>query len=180
MAKLSNIKTFKVTSMDCYFFDNNIWVFLFAPIASFNSEKQKEYSSFLSSIKSANATIYTTSLVISEFANFCLRLSFKQWKEKTGNYDADYKKDYMVTQDYKDSSDDVKYNIKEIQKITEKRPDDYNAIDLGTILEGISLVDFNDLYYAELCLRNKLKIVTDDRDFIKINSDVEVISLIKT
>lgn len=178
MAKLSDIKTIKVTSMDCYFFDNNIWVFLFAPIAGSNSEKQKVYSSFLSSIRSAKATIFTTSLVVSEFANFCLRLSFKQWKEMNGRYEADYKRDYMHTDDYKNSAEDVKYYIKEILKITEKRPDDYHAIDLDTILENISIVDFNDLYYAELCLRNKLKMVTDDRDFIKINSDVEVISLI--
>lgn len=180
MAKLNNIETFKVTSMDSYFFDNNIWVFLFAPIANSNPEKQKIYSSFLSSIKTANATIFTTSLVISEFANFCLRLSFKQWKEKTRNYDADYKKDYMITQDYKDSSADVKDNIKAILKITEKRPDDYNSIDLDAILDNISIIDFNDLYYAELCLKNRLKIVTDDKDFTKINSSVEVISLIKS
>lgn len=180
MVKISDIKKVKVTSMDSYFFDNNVWVYLFAPIAHSKLEKQKEYGSFLLSIQAARATIFTTSLVISEFANFCLKLSFKEWKEKTKKYDADFKKDYRPTVDYKDAAEDVKDNIKAILKITEKHPDGYNAINLDKILNNISVVDFNDLYYAELCSNNKLKMVTDDKDFAKIkDNNMEVISLVK-
>lgn len=178
MAKLNDVKKHQVKSGDNYFFDNNIWIFLFAPIANSNKNKQQTYSSLLSSIQTAKATIFISSLVIAEFANFCLRLSFKQWKEKNGKYDADYKKDYIPTTHYKDAVEDVKSNIEAIQKITEKRPDDFNALEMKKILKHTSNIDFNDSYYAEFCALNKLKIVTDDKDFGKLAIDkLEVITM---
>lgn len=179
MAKLKDIRNYQVSPMDSFFFDNNIWVFLFAPIASSNERKQNAYASFLSRVQSANAMIFTTSMVISEFANFCLRLSFRQWKDREPRGEVDYKRDYIPTQDYKEAAEDVKDSIKEILKISERRPDDYNAINLDKILSNIHVADFNDNYYAELCTKNNLKIVTDDKDFAKLdNKYLEVISLL--
>ena len=44
--------------MDNFFFDNNIWIFLFCPIGNHDKNKQKIYSSFLQSVRQANATIW--------------------------------------------------------------------------------------------------------------------------
>lgn len=178
MAKISGVKGYKVKSDDLYFFDNNIWIFLFAPIAATKATKQKEYAALLQSIQAAKASIYINSLVLAEFANFCLRLSFNQWKEKNKKYGADYKRDYISAQDYKDAALDVKDSILLISKIANRKPDDFNAVNLNSILNNIQNIDFNDSYYAEYCNLNKIKIVTDDKDFMKIDyENLEVITL---
>ena len=90
MAKVSYLRKYKVTSSDCFFFDNNIWMFLFAPIADYNISKQRAYSKFLREIQSAGATIFISSLILSEYINRCLRISYGQWKERNHNTKNDY------------------------------------------------------------------------------------------
>ena len=90
MAKVSYIKNYKVKSSDCFFFDNNIWMFLFAPIADYNIRKQRAYSRFLREIQSAGATIFISSLILSEYINRCLRISYGQWKDRNQSANTDY------------------------------------------------------------------------------------------
>lgn len=47
MATVKEITKYDVSSTDLFFFDNNIWVFLFAPIAGSKKEKQAVYASFV-------------------------------------------------------------------------------------------------------------------------------------
>lgn len=179
MAKIKNIRDHKITSSDIYFFDCNIWIFLFASIGGSSKDKQQAYSDFLRGIQTAKASIFINSLVVSEFANRCLRHSFEQWK-KGKPYNVEYKKDYISTPDYKEAALDVKSNILLIEKIALKRPDDFNSVDMLKILENIQSVDFNDSYYANYCDINKFKIVTDDKDFNKLSYDnLEIITFVK-
>ena len=64
-----NISGYTPSSMDTYLFDNNIWMFIFCPIANVLKKKQREYSNFLQSILSVKASIFVTSMILSEFAN---------------------------------------------------------------------------------------------------------------
>jgi len=160
-----------VRSSDLFFFDNNVWIYIFGPIANSNKDKQGVYSSFLRQIQSARATIFINSLVIAEFANFCLRLGFKQWKEEHRLYDAEYKRDYIQSDHYKESIKDTIANIKAICKTSERHPDDFNAVNFDNILNNSTIIDFNDSYYSAYCVLNNLKIVTDDKDFQKISEE---------
>ena len=88
--------------MDNFFFDNNIWIFLFCPIGNHDKNKQKIYSSFLQSVRQANATIWINSLVISEFANVSIKLDYNLWKKNevkqvSFETDLDYKRAYRKT-----------------------------------------------------------------------------------
>lgn len=154
-------------------------MFLFAPIAGVDRKKQKEYAALLKEIQTTRSSVFVTSLILSEYANRCLRLSFDLWKKEKGRPGSDYKKEYRQTPDYQDALADVREQIKAILKIAEKRPDDFAAIDILKVLSNTTISDFNDAYYIELCKMNRLKIVTDDQDFLAIpdNVDVEIITI---
>lgn len=84
--KASKIKDVQVGAMDSYFFDTNVWMFLFAPLAGSKASKQRTYSKLLGEIMSRKATVWINSLVVAEYVNAVLRLEFKQWKRRESLY----------------------------------------------------------------------------------------------
>jgi predicted nucleic acid-binding protein len=164
-----NVNNYDPRSSDIFFFDNNIWMLLFCPLGNFRQTRQKAYSAFLRSIQSSHSTVFITSLVLSEFANAYLRIDFEQWKKLTENMMADYKRDYVGSIRYKETTEAVISSIKNILKVAEKSPDDFNSVDIDKILAGFEMRDFNDNYYLELAVNKNWKIVTDDSDFFTFN-----------
>jgi hypothetical protein len=178
-AKLTDITKYSPKSTDVFFFDNNIWMYIFCPLGSFNKYKQKHYSSFLKSITTSRSTIFISSMILSEFANRSLRMDFDLWKEETSNYKADYKKDFVGTQRYKDTVEEIKLNINQIMKFCEKTSDNFNAIELNDVLTHLAHIDFNDSYIIELAKIDKFKIVTDDSDFSKYkNHNLDIFTIL--
>lgn len=158
-----------------YLFDTNVWLYIYGPVAGSNAKKQRIYSNLLNSILERKAVIFITSLVLSEYINRVLCIGFQQWKDN-GNYSADYKRDYRGTDDYKDNLADAIAQVEDILKITQRRPDDFNAIDINAILAAMSQSsDYNDSYLVKCCENANIKFVSDDRDIISINSPITVI-----
>lgn len=158
-----------------YLFDTNVWLYIYGPVAGSNTNKQRIYSKLLNSILERKAVIFITSLVLSEYINRVLRIGFQQWKNN-GNYNADYKRDYRGTDDYKENLADAIAQVEEILKITQRRPDDFNAMDINAILAEMSQSsDYNDSYIVKCCENANIKFVSDDRDIININSTITVI-----
>ena len=178
-AKLTDITKYTPKSSDLFFFDNNVWMYLFCTLASYNKSKQKHYSSFLQSITTSRSTIFISSMVLSEFTNRNLRMDFDLWKDDTGKHDADFKKDYVGTVRYKETVQEIQRSINNIMKFCEKTSDNFNAIDLINVFTHLSHIDFNDSYYLELAKFDKWKIVTDDSDFYKYaNHNIEIVTLL--
>lgn len=161
-----------------YFFDNNIWIALFAPFINTNEERQHKASNFIERIQSFNSEIIVTSLIVSEFANTYLRASFELWKKGTMNPLANYKKDYKKTDDYQDNLTLAKRSIEKIIGLdfVAKYPDDFNSIDMSSIIDNFQ-IDFNDAYYLELCYKNKWDLVTSDSDFDTIDKGITIIKI---
>ena len=63
-AKICKIKNYEVKSGCSYFFDNNVWMLLFAKIAGAYEDRQKKYSSLLNDIKNRDGIIFISSLII--------------------------------------------------------------------------------------------------------------------
>lgn len=160
------VKDHKVSPTASYIFDTNIWIFLFAPIAGSQQNKQKVYSQLLSEIRSRGATIWINSLIVSEYVNAVLRLAFKQWMRIKGLYNADFKHDFRPTADYKSALFDVKTQVANILSICERRPDDFNSINIGAIIDSMGATyDFGDAMIVDVCKRNReIRLVTDDSD----------------
>lgn len=174
-----DIKQYSPKSSDVFFFDNNIWMFLFCPLGNYSQNKQKHYSSFLQSAQSLNCAIFINSLVISEFVNRYLRLDFELWKKEEQFYSADYKLDYIGIQRYKETVEEIKVTLNNILKFCEKGSDNFNAIHLDNVLKHLEEIDFNDSYYLELAKLSKWKIVTDDGDFVKYNKhQVDILTIL--
>jgi predicted nucleic acid-binding protein len=176
-AKVIDITQYSPKSLDIFFFDNSVWMYLFCPLGSYNSHKQKYYSSFLQRIKTSKSTIFISSLVLSEFANRYLRMDFERWKIETNNPTAVYKRDFIGIERYNDTIEEIKRNINQIMLFCDKSHDNFNAIELNSVFQHLSIIDFNDSYYIELAKLGHWKIVTDDKDFIKCpGHDLEIIT----
>lgn len=166
-----------VSSTNAYFFDTNVWIFIFCPISGYERTKQNAYARLLKDIQSRNATIYISSLVLSEYINAVLRMGFKQWKRVTGNVSADFKRDYRNTDDYQTTLEDAVIQVKEILKMCTKRPDDFQIIDINSVLASMNQdADYNDAYYIKDCEKQKMKFVSDDADIQKVNSSITLIT----
>ena len=170
-------KNYEVSPSDSFFFDTNIWFFIYGPMAGTQSIKQKAYSSLLSEILSRSATIFISSLVVSEFINRVLRLNFETWKKANGFVDIDFKKVFRGTAEYNSALVDAKDSISEILKIAVHCPDDFNSVNIDALVGRIdNSIDFNDVYYIHLCEKMSAKLVSDDSDFWGVNSKVQLIT----
>lgn len=177
--KAHNTTDYNPTFNDSFFFDNNIWMYLFCPLSNYNKSKQRAYSSFYQKIISRDATIFINSLVLSEFSNAYLRLDFELWKKETKNYGANFKMDYVGNKRYLETVNEIVANIQNILKFSEKSPDDFNAVNLDNITKSLENIDFNDSYYIELARMKNWFIVTDDSDFVNYRGhDSKIITII--
>lgn len=173
----TKVSKHEVASVNSYFFDANIWLYLFAPIHSYELPKQEEYARLLSNIKSRNATIFLSSLVVSEFINRRLRMGFDQWKDSVGDSSLQFKRDYRNTTDYKETLEEAQQSVLEILKVATKRSDEYADSNFQSIKTWMGKgCDFNDAYYIMYCRKNSFKFVTDDHDISSQDIGVEVIT----
>lgn len=165
------INEYKICSTDCFFFDNNIWMFLFCPLGSYQKNKQRAYSQFFSEILTHRAAIYINSLVLSEFANTYLRLDFQLWKKTQGHYQADFKRDYLQSDQYTTTALLVQSAIKKIINVSERMSDNFQSVNMDLIFDHFKTIDFNDSYFIEYCRSCGMNMlfVSDDKDFSKID-----------
>ncbi|MBE9467216.1 MAG: PIN domain-containing protein [Bacteroidetes bacterium] len=170
-----NITNYTPKNTDKFLFDNNIWMYLYCPIGSYNKYVVDKYSNFFGKILDAKATIYVSSLILSEFYNTYIRLDFNIWK---GNKKKDFKKDYRPLPQCKTTSETITNSIESrILGVSKKINDDFVDISINKLIEKIGLLDFNDSYYVELAKKNNFKIVTNDKDFQNIKDDITILSL---
>lgn len=161
----SKIRNYNVCQTNDYFFDTNVWIILFAPIASCKPDKQKQYSSLLQDILSRKAGLAVSSIVLSEYTNRVLRIAFDNWKDATNQPDAQFKRDFRPTQDYLAALRNVKIQIHEILKIATRRPDDFHNISIESVISSMSsTMDYNDAVMVWDCRTHGMCLVSDDRD----------------
>ncbi|RMZ61322.1 PIN domain-containing protein [Chryseobacterium nematophagum] len=176
--KIIPVQDYEVKSNKTYFFDNNIWISLFAPLINTNQKQQKNASNFLKNIILCDSQIAITGLILSEFSNTYLRFGFDQWKKATDNLSANYKREYKKSENFKEILAEVKILIKKIfaLEIVHKYPDSFNAINLENIFDSFE-IDFNDSYYYEQCVINNWILVTSDNDFDNLSGNIAIIKI---
>ncbi len=172
------LKEFEVGYTDQFFFDTNIWLLLYGTVAGFQANDQSQYAKLLEKLITRDSPIYITSMVISEFANVLLRRDYTQWLTNNKFVNKDFKKDFVGSSEYENSVETVTISINKIFKLPNLVivGDNFNAIDKIAILKNFKIVDFNDAYYAQLAIMNKYKVVTNDKDFQKLNLNIDIIT----
>ena len=63
-----------------------------------------------------------------------------------------------------------------IFKYAQKIDDNFNNVDMSKILIADKNFDFNDKYFSQLCEDNNMKIITNDKDFLKLSNKVEIVT----
>ena len=179
MATIESIRSYRVTSDEKFFFDNNVWMAIFSSMISGSRQyEQRIYGNLFKDIQCARATIFTNALVASEYVNANLRLGFKQWMRKPENTGrTNFKLDYRPTQSFRDCRDVAYAELEQILKVSLRKPDDFNTIQMSHILGATgTTMDFNDAYFVSYCSLNNLILVTDDRDFFDTPLDVKILT----
>ncbi|MCU4190205.1 PIN domain-containing protein [Flavobacterium sp. HXWNR29] len=175
--KIFQSKDFDFKSNQSFFFDNNIWMFLYCPIAQYNEAKQNVASTLFEKILSRNGSIIVNSLIVSEFSNAYLRLDFNLWKEETKNPLANFKNDYFSTKRAIDTRSDIANTVNnKILKIAEKHPDSFNALNFNNIFSAYKVLDYNDAIIYNECINKNWILVSDDSDFTKFD-DLTIIRI---
>lgn len=173
------IRDHQVAPTSSYIFDTNVWIFLFAPIAGAKKYKQKIYSRLLADILARKATIWISSIIVSEYVNAVLRLEFRQWMHSNNLCNADFKHDFRPTADYRSALADVNAQVSDILSICERRPDDFNHIDINAVISSMNTAsyDFGDSMIVDVCNRNKeIHLVSDDSDITEADLPFTVIT----
>ena len=174
---VNDITTYQPKFNESFFFDANVWIFLFCAIAGTGKRKQNLYSDFLNDLNRRKLGVYVNSLVVSEFANRYLRIEFELWKKESENFRADYKKDFIATDKYRETIVEVISAIRKILALSERASDNFQAVEMENIFNELETCDFNDSYYIELARLNNWIIVTDDADFFGVNQqDIKIIT----
>jgi predicted nucleic acid-binding protein len=164
------INDYQAKADDSFFLDNNVWMYVFCPLANFGGKRQAAYSKFLEYILSRKLHIYINSLVLAEFSNRYLRLDFALCN-KTGNpqvYNS-FKKDYVGSPQFEKTVKDLKSFLTQIIKLCQRCSDEFNAINIDDVLKLFEKIGFNDSYYLYLSKRKNWIVVTDDSDFTNNN-----------
>lgn len=165
--KIIKIDSYSPQKDDCFFFDTNIWLNLYTPVPGrVNKSFQQKISSFFGQVLRTKSTIYTSSLVISEFFNTYCRIIFKMRQEDNPDKFKDFKKDFRSTEEYENLVAELVNIINsEILALATKTDDCFSKISSKKLMEIGTSYDFNDKYICELCSLNKFKIVTADKDY---------------
>jgi predicted nucleic acid-binding protein len=172
------LKQYEIGYKDQFFFDTNIWLLLYGTVADFQADDQSQYAKFLEKLLTRDLPIYITSMVVSEFANVLLRRDYNQWISTNNLVGMHFKKDFVGTKEYENSVETITISINKIFKLPNISivGDNFNAIDKSSVLEDFKIVDFNDSYFVQLAILNNYKIVTNDKDFQKMEDNIDVIT----
>jgi predicted nucleic acid-binding protein len=167
------IGDYSAKSSDIFFFDNNIWMYLFCPLASYQIKKQTSYSRFFNYLLSRQLPIFVNSLVLSEFSNRYLRLDFELANKDDGKsirkVFPSYKKDYVGSPRFSKTVAALKTSLLQIMKVSQRCSDEFNSINLNEVFQLFQKIGFNDSYYIELAKKKNWIIVSDDSDFTNAN-----------
>lgn len=177
MAKI-DIENYQIKYSDEFFFDTNIWLLLFGPIADTEKRNQRKYSKFFETLIEKNKPIYITSLVLSEFSNVLLKKDYRQWISQMANVGKLYKEDFVGSNVYISSVQLIKTILEKILSLENviKVGDSLHLIDMNKLLHKFEEIDFNDCYYGEICRVNGYKIVSNDGDLLKLTDLIDVIT----
>lgn len=161
---------YSIKAGDCFFFDNNIWMYIFCPIANVHKSKQIVYSRFFENVLNRKNHIYTNALILSEFSNRYLKLDYNLCNDsgKPRSFNS-FKRDYVGSDQFKLTVSEIKGYLNGILKVSQKCGDEFNHLDINKVFNLFEKIGFNDSYYLHLSELKKWIIVSDDSDLTNGN-----------
>lgn len=167
MSKVLKLSSYTFTKGDKFFLDTNIWLYLFCPVGEYKKEIVDKYNEFFFKMLKNKCEIYTSAIILSEFFNTYSRIEFKIKRQENKLKYNDYKRDFRNSYEFEELSKDICDLINnKILKYSYKINDRFDTLTMENILVPNNNYDFNDIYLSELCLKEKIKILTNDKDYL--------------
>jgi predicted nucleic acid-binding protein len=162
MPEVLDIRDHLFSSSDRLFFDANIWLYIYGPLACSHPGLQSVYSRALDRMLRAACPIYLDAIVLSEYANRFVRVE----KEAGGYGDMDFKV-YRGTDHYRDVAEAVADSIKRIDVLCNHCDSGFEDADVYEMMDRFreESRDLNDLMIEHTCRTGGLTPVTHDGDF---------------
>jgi predicted nucleic acid-binding protein len=165
--KVHSIENYDFPAGKDYFFDTNIWLYIYGPI-SWPDQMSDAYSRTLKKIRNSEGTIYINCMIISEFINAFSRIEFKQQTDFTRF------KEFRNSLAFRAIAQDIAYNVRKILKSTLTCDPELQAIDIPEVMDLFEQgkYDFNDLLFAQICRGKDMVFVTHDKDFSELGVEI--------
>jgi predicted nucleic acid-binding protein len=165
--KVHSIDNYDFPEGKGYFFDTNIWLYIYGPIG-WPDQRSDAYSKALKAIRHSDGTIYINCMIISEFINAFSRIEFKQQTDFTRF------KEFRNSLAFRAIAQDIAYNVRKILKSTLACDPELTVIDLPEIMDLFEQgkYDFNDLLFAQICRAKNMIFVTHDKDFSELGVEI--------
>jgi len=177
MNNIVDITKYNPLAKDKFFFDANIWLYLFCPIGDYKKDVIAKYDKFLKKIIESKSSIFISSLILSEIFNRWARLEYNILKGEEPSKYHDYKRDYRGTEIYDKQVKDIKMVVeKHIMKVSKRIDDKFSSIPLDKLFENMGNYDFNDNYFLTIANLESFKIVTHDSDFASFKTPVFILT----
>lgn len=173
MNNIINICKYKADKDDIFIFDTNVLIKIFYP--TMGSKNTEAYISLYKDIVAKKATVYLSSIQISEFVNRCIRFQFDLYRNEHPEV-VDFKNNYRETKDYRDSMEAVLEIVSDMLKSFVRVNDNFDTMEINNLLSHSFSYDFNDALIAELSRRYNACLVTDDKDYINFLEKLKIIT----
>ncbi len=172
------LKDYRYKSGNQFLIDTNVWVFVYAPLANLQREKQQAYAEFLAYIIQSRGLIVLPAFLFFELSNLLFAEAYNTWKYKPENVGKNNKKaDFMPTDAYQDYLASTRSVFAEMLKIGARFSDEFAAIDVDSIIRNMGPASFADAYFLAYARKKSLKLVSDDGDLKKlVPVDLELIT----
>lgn len=165
--KVHSIENYNFPEGKGYFFDTNIWLYIYGPIG-WPDQRSDAYSKALKKIRNSDGTIYINCMIISEFINAFSRIEFKQQTGFTRF------KEFRNSLTFRVIAQEIAYNVRKILRSTLACDPELQAIDLPEVMDLFEQgkYDFNDLLFAQICRAKNMVFVTHDKDFSELGVEI--------
>ncbi len=175
MNNIMDVESYVPKNGDKYFFDANIWLYIYCPIGNYSKNTIRKYDGFLKKAINNKTAIYISSLIISEIVNRWLRLDFRRVKRRDVSM-RDFKQNYRGSAYYHSTVKDIEAVFNQLLMISTPLDDRATEISLPDVLSGLDKIDFNDCYYHHLAKLDNLMIVTTDADFAELDTGLSMLT----
>lgn len=176
MANIFNIEQYKPKKKDEFFFDANIWIYILIPALSHDQILEQKYSHFWGEIRSQNAKVLTSFIVISEFVNRYLRFNLDKYnKENSSNIKY---KTFKNKPEYKKSYNYIISLVKQVILPNCQLVSDPLEIieDNSSIYNYSEKCDLNDNYIIALSKYYECFLVSQDRYLANCTTSINILS----
>lgn len=170
--KAKNLKDLNPKFNSKFFLDSNIWLYLYYPqFSQISKTLIEKYSHFFNDIVNKECLIVTDMIQMSELVNTVLQSEYKSYCRKTAYLSF---KDFRVKEEYISALSNAKSLSTNILKVTTLKGGIFTPEELRSMVNRCDKADFNDIYFAQLCLKEKAILITHDFDFNALDVEVDL------